>query len=264
MANILGILTAVVLAFATYIAVKNKEKTKEVIDSRVKVENDLSVSKVRYEKATTALTDANNKLTQVKADIVTLDEQAAAQRKVNEELILAQGKKSEEVTASKTKLDELKEKVSALGSIKELGERMTSVASESSKIEQSMEEAKARVANITSETLASSRLVAAKRSDLERVSKGESPADLRTRVRSLYPSWGFVVLADGSNKGVASGSSLNVIRDGQKIGQLLVTSVETSTSSASMVPDSFEEGVTIQAGDEVVPSLAGNAKDTKP
>jgi hypothetical protein len=82
-------------------------------------------------------------------------------------------------------------------------------------------------------------------------SSGQSLATLKTRIRTIYPSWGFVTLASGNNAGVVTNSTLNVVRDGGTIAKLLVTAVEMSTSSASIVPDSMGEEVTLMIGDRV-------------
>ncbi|MFN5868665.1 MAG: hypothetical protein ACK46A_04980, partial [Akkermansiaceae bacterium] len=71
---------------------------------------------------------------------------------------------------------------------------------------------------------------------------------------------GFVTLANGYQSGVTGGSSLDIVRDGAVIGKLMVTTVERSSASASIVPDSLAPDITLRVGDEIVasPSKAGN------
>jgi len=76
---------------------------------------------------------------------------------------------------------------------------------------------------------------------------------LKTRIRSIYPNWGFVTLAAGNNAGVVANSSLDVVRDGETVAKLLVTAVESSSASASIVPDSLAPDVTLSVGDQVIP-----------
>jgi hypothetical protein len=74
---------------------------------------------------------------------------------------------------------------------------------------------------------------------------------LKTRITSIYPNWGFVTLADGMTAGVAGGSPLDIVRDNEVIAKLLVTTVERNSASASIVPDSIADGVTLMIGDRV-------------
>ena len=43
-----------------------------------------------------------------------------------------------------------------------------------------------------------------------------------------------------------------MIRDGETIAKLLVTAVESRSASASIIPDSLAEDVTLMVGDRVV------------
>lgn len=65
-----------------------------------------------------------------------------------------------------------------------------------------------------------------------------------------------MTLASGNNAGVVANSTLEVVRDDQTIAKLLVTAVESTTSSASIVPDSIAADVTLMVGDRVVAAAA--------
>ena len=62
-----------------------------------------------------------------------------------------------------------------------------------------------------------------------------------------------MTLAAGNHAGVVTNSILNVVRNGETIASLLVTAVESSSASASIVPDSLASDVTLMVGDRVVP-----------
>ena len=81
---------------------------------------------------------------------------------------------------------------------------------------------------------------------------GKSDPKLRTHVRNVYRGLGFVTLAGGDNIGIVKDSRLDVIRDGEVIGKLQVTTVEASTAAADIVPDSMPPGGSVVAGDIVV------------
>ncbi len=88
----------------------------------------------------------------------------------------------------------------------------------------------------------------------ETISSGQSLPTLNTRIRSIYPTWGFVTLATGNAGGVVTNSTLDVVRDGSTIAKLLVTSVERNSASASIIPDSIAPDVTLMVGDRVIPA----------
>ncbi|MEO0016885.1 MAG: hypothetical protein RLZZ522_168, partial [Verrucomicrobiota bacterium] len=85
----------------------------------------------------------------------------------------------------------------------------------------------------------------------EMVARRESYC-IKTRINSIYPSWGFVTLGAGTTSGVVSGSTLEVVRGTTPVAKLLVTAVESNTASASIVPDSLAQGTVLMEGDQVV------------
>ena len=77
-----------------------------------------------------------------------------------------------------------------------------------------------------------------------------------TRISSIFPAYGFVTLPVGNSAGVVSGSSLDVVRDGEVVARLRVSSVEAGRSAAEIVPDSLAQDTVLMVGDRVVPSAA--------
>ena len=113
--------------------------------------------------------------------------------------------------------------------------------------------AEAKLSDLNAQNSASGAQVGVAKTKFENFTSGQSLASLQTRIRSIYPNWGFVTLASGNNAGVVANSTLNVVRDGEVIAKLLVTAVESSTASASIVPDSLASDVTLAVGDRVEP-----------
>jgi hypothetical protein len=125
---------------------------------------------------------------------------------------------------------------------------------------QSITAVEAKLANLTAQSSQAESQATTLRTKLEIVGSGQSLPTLNTRIRSIYPSWGFVTLAAGNNEGVTGNSTLNVVRGGETVAQLLVTAVERNSASASIVPDSLAPDVVLMAGDQVV----ATRKDNKP
>jgi len=72
------------------------------------------------------------------------------------------------------------------------------------------------------------------------------------RILAVNPGWNFVVLSIGDRQGLMTNSPLLVMRGGEPIARVRVTSIETSRAIADVIPGSVREGVTVQPGDRVV------------
>ena len=93
---------------------------------------------------------------------------------------------------------------------------------------------------------------------------GNSSISLKTRIRSVYPTWGFVTLNGGDKAGVVLNSTLAVVRDDEVVCKLFVTTVERDSASANIVPDSIDPGVVLMVGDRVVPMETKQPKEVAP
>ena len=260
MVNILGISTAIILAIAALVAVKNKSRLETEILGRATKLQELSVSQAR-------LVTAQETLTQVPIDRAVIDAQATAKTgeqtglKVTieslKEKIEAETKK---VASNKKALDVIRTKSSEVGNVKDLVDKMKAMRADSEEIVIAVSSSEATLANLTSQNTAAQAEADRRKAELDTFTKGESLPSLTTSIRSIFPAWGFVTLADGNNNGVISGSTLDVVRDGQTVARLLVTAVETRSSTASIIPDSLADDVTLMVGDRVLPGT----KDEKP
>ena len=81
---------------------------------------------------------------------------------------------------------------------------------------------------------------------------GSVRAGLQGRVLAVNQGWNFVVLSVGDKQGVIVNAPLLVLRSGEPIARLRITSVEPSTSIADILPGSVRRGTTVQPGDTVV------------
>ena len=253
MAKLFGILTVIALVLSAIIASKNKGE----FESRTAVTESekglLITSQARLKAAEEVLKALPIERAAVDADIGTLTATEAAQQKTNDgvktevEAIIAK------IASNKEKLDVIREKTSKIGDLEELASKMRATNSELEELTQSITASEAKLANLTAQDASAQAQIKKVQGNIERFNSGQSLASLKTRIRSIYPNWGFVTLASGNNAGVVANSTLDVTRDGQTIAKLLVTAVETSSASASIVPDSFAPDVTLMVGDYVVP-----------
>ena len=264
MANVFGILTAIVLALAAFVATKNKAAYETEISQTKEQKDLLTKSQARLKAAKAVLAQLPVDRAAVDEEVVKLSETEAAQQKANDALTKESETKTAKVAANKAQLDDIREKTQKTGDIKELASKMNATNAELERLGQEISSTEAKLANLTAQNTATEAQVKASKEKFENFSKGQSLPTLKTRIRSIYPNWGFVTLAAGNNAGVVTNSTLDVVRDGQTIAQLLVTAVESGTASASIVPDSLVPDVTLMIGDRVVPGQKEAAKPAAP
>jgi multidrug resistance efflux pump len=130
---------------------------------------------------------------------------------------------------------------------------MRATNAELEELTQMIATAEAKLANLTSQNSMAEAQVSEGKRKIEDFNNGRSFPTLMTRIRSIYPNWGFVTLASGNNAGVVTNSTLDVVRGGETVAKLLVTAVESTTSSARIIPDSLLPDATLMVGDMVVP-----------
>jgi hypothetical protein len=77
-------------------------------------------------------------------------------------------------------------------------------------------------------------------------------AGVSGRVLAVNPGWNFVVLSIGDKQGLMTNSPMLVMRGGEPIARVRVTSIQSSRSIADVIPGSVRQGVTVEPGDHVV------------
>ena len=255
MANVFGILTAIVLAIAAFVAYQNKAAYATEITNFLVEKGKLEESQKRLKIAQDHYADTLAKRTGVDEEVVKLWGVESAQKKTNAELTQQIADKTAKSDSNKGKLDEIREKTAKIGDIQELASKMRSINTELEELAQSITGTEAKLANLTAQNNQSEKQADAMKKKFEIISSGQSLPTLKTQIRSIYPTWGFVTLACGNRGGVVTHSTLDVVRDGSTIAKLLVTAVETNSASASIIPDSVAQDVTLMVGDRVIPSV---------
>ena len=260
MANVFGILTAIVLALAAFVAFKNKAAYEASIEQTKTLKENLTRSDVRLTAAQKVLTALPIEISGVDAEVEKLSTAEATQKKANDDLTARVKEKTDKIGANKVQLDDIRAKTEKSGNINELAAKLRATSAELVDLAASIDGATGKLANLTAQNTANDAQVNSAKTKFENFASGQSLPELNTRIRSIYPNWGFVTLAAGNNVGVVTNSTLNVVRNGETIAKLLVTAVETSSASASIVPDSLASDATLMVGDRVV----ATAKTPKP
>lgn len=255
MANVFAILTAIVLALASFVAYKNKAAyEKEISDTKDRIA-ELAKSNDRLNTAKTSLAATIEKRKGVDDEVVAQTTKEFNQQKDNKALTEEVAAKKAEFEPKQKQLDDIKQKTEKLGDLKDLASKMNNFKTEVEELKQLIDTANAKLANLTSQNTQTENQVKSSKDKFEKFASGQSLATLKTRLRTIYPTWGFVTLASGNNAGVVTNSTLEVVRDGATIAKLLVTSVESTTASASIIPDSMAQDTVLMVGDKVIASI---------
>ncbi len=256
MSNTLGILTAIVLALSAFFAWKNKTAYENRIAETQDEKRKLERSTDRFNKAVDDVNTTTKEIEEALAETNRLNGETVTRKDKNQDLTLQVETKTGEVNRNKEKLGEVREMASRMPDQKELANQLRQYRTEFEELGQSITAAEGRLANLTASNNQAQQQSDTIRTRLDTLTAERSLSTLDTRIRSIYPTWGFVTLAAGNNSGVVANSTLNVMRGSEVIGKLLVTAVESSTASASIVPDSLPDDTVLMVGDRVVPATA--------
>ncbi|MEP2775182.1 MAG: hypothetical protein ABJQ29_02210 [Luteolibacter sp.] len=260
MANILGIFTAIFLAVAAFVAVKNKAKFEAEIVERDAQQRNLERSQDRLAGLQADLERLPKERAEIDGQTAVKNEEKDALETDNNSLKEAISSKNSEIESNDTELSEIREKVAKVGDIENLASKMRAMGAEREELSQNITNAEANLANLTARNISTQADAKRRKEELETLTKGQSLPSLSTRIRTIYPTWGFVLLSDGDNAGVNANSTLDVVRGDEVIAKLLVSAVESRAASASIIPDSIADGVTLMVGDRVVASKDTSSK----
>jgi len=289
MVKALGILTAIILALAIFVAYKNKiayEKEIEVTGNETyrakeleigrkadpftpktqfpNIKSELGYNEGRLQRARADYAAALTKRKGVEADNVKLGDEKYAQEKINEGLKTQIATKTAKIAENKAKLDDIRERTSKVGDIKTLAAKMKVLKAEIEELVQNIAANEGKLANLNSENTQTEAHIKSLKEKFETISQNRSLPTMKTHIRSIYPTWGFVTLAAGNDGGVVTGSTLDVMRGDDLVAKLLVTAVERNSASASIIPDSLAQEMVLMVGDRVIPTQRASDRATPP
>ena len=254
MTNILGPITMIVLLLAGYIALQNKNKYQAEIEETNSQKQMLQIQRDRLQKATDDLATTTAKRIETEENNVKLTADEAAQQQKNDEQKALIDSKTREIDVNKQQLNEIREKTAKIGDLRELAGKMRTTKADIDDLAKEIEQTESRLDQLTTDNRTAEERIGGMREMFDIFAKSNSLPSLNARIRSIYPTWGFVTLTSGNDAGVVNNSSLDVVRDGTTIAKLLVTAVERNSASANIIPDSIAADVTLMVGDRVVPS----------
>lgn len=254
MANVFGIITAIILALSGWIAFKNQAAYENTLADTESQKTALTENQKKL-KSKLAVLASKLDQSEIEAEIEQLQSEETAAQKTNDDLKAQAEAMTAKIAANKTKLEGIREKTAKTGDLKALASRIRATSAELEELDQSIAGVEAKLANLAAQNTTAETRIGSAKTKLESYATGQSIASLKTSIRSIYSDWGFVTLTSGNNAGVMANSTLNVVRDDKVVAKLLVTAVESKIASATIVPDSLAAGDTLAIGDQVVAAV---------
>jgi len=256
MANpkILGFLSFVIILISGFIALKNKQAYESEIAQTAIENQNLQISQKRLKDAQDAYAATITQKETVAAEIVKLQGEEADQKKLNQDLKAELDEKTAKVGNLDNIAESLRLNEEKIAKLRQAIVKMTQLKAEIEQLNQEVAEKQSRLDQINSNNASVEKQMASMRGDIDLRKSGRSFPHLKTKIRSVYPTWGFVTLANGDKAGVVVGSALDVVRDGEPVAKLFVSTVERDSASASIVPGSIQQDVVLMTGDQVIPA----------
>jgi hypothetical protein len=153
--------------------------------------------------------------------------------------------------AKTAEADEKEDSIKEFGDVEQVVAELKQLTSDLSQIELDITQGEANRADLEAQLAGVEASLADVRERISWRVSGESNPEAETRIRSVYATLGFVTLAGGDDLGIVKNSTLEVVRDDAVIANLKVTTVESKSAAADIVPDSVVDGESVQVGDTV-------------
>jgi hypothetical protein len=251
MTTTFGVLTFIILCLTAFVSYRNNQRLElEIEDKNTSLTNkDINQKELKLREGILAQLLADIPVIQEETRVA-LEEEAKLKDQ-NAKLKAAVESKTKKIASNDRDYKEMNEKLLLVGEPTGLVDKAKDMKVLSLELDELIKNKEAKLKNLNAENESAADLGSRLKFNLDTIGRGESLPTLKTKIRQIYPNWGFVTLANGYQSGVTGGSSLYIVRDNVVIGKLMVTTVERSSASASIVPESIAQDITLRVGDEV-------------
>lgn len=261
-ARIFTALAILTIIGAAYFGLETEKQVKKLQASFEKQHNDLVATKSALGKTETELKETKETLVTTQDTLVKAE---AKLKEAQDSLVTAEASLKEtqdKLTALEAEVAVLKSTLANLPggtTIEGLGDQLKTLLSEKTRLEGEVAKFTTENAELKSEveTLIVSKTelegtVSKQDGKLKKYEENIMQKGIRGRVMAVNSGWNFVVLNVGDKKGAALNRELVVVRNGQGIGKVKITSVEANQSIADIIPRSMIKGMTVEPGDTVI------------
>ncbi len=260
MAKILLVISIVITLLTAGLGYMTKTKVADLQTNLSKAKDDLQVAKNTAETAKKDLSKAKEELTAANKAADEAKQKLTAAETERDEAKKKADQLNQDIEQRNTQIAELNKQLEGMKNptvvdpvanpqVVELEEKLKRAVAERDELKAVQDTLNNRVRE------ADERLQTAQAA-VRRYESGVTRQGLTGRILAVNQGWNFVVLDVGDRQGAAVNAPLLVLRGGEPIARLKITSVEPSTSIADVIPGSAARGSMVQPGDRVV--FAGN------
>ncbi|HCQ78752.1 MAG TPA: hypothetical protein DIV46_02145 [Verrucomicrobiales bacterium] len=253
MVNTLGILTAIVLAFSAFVALKNKELFEKAVSDTAKQAIDKETNTNTYNGLIEDIKGLEAIREKAEASRDGLRAEVGKQTEANGAVESQIKTKETELASTKAEVADAQGKLKELGDLEELAPKIERLQASIAELKEQVATLNAEIERLSGEKSSTSQVLVAAKTKQSQITSGQSFPTMKTTIRSIDRRLGIVTLAAGIRSGVIGGSRVAVIRAGEKIAELNVKAVSANLATADVVQSSLQEGVDIAPGDIVIP-----------
>jgi seryl-tRNA synthetase len=139
-----------------------------------------------------------------------------------------------------------------LGEIENLKTQLAEAQQKQVENETKLKEAETLVATLSDKVRVTEDSLKVLQEEKAKRERGFIAKGLEGQVLAVNQGWNFVVLSIGDRQGLLPNAQMVVLRNGEMIAKLKVTSVEKGTSIADIVPGTTSRGARVMPGDRVI------------
>ena len=259
-----GSLTALVLAISLWIGFKNQSEYKKQIAERQKKEKnytrEVGILKKRTETWEDTIVAKDKLLASNETLTGEIGELESKIDSIKSEIAFKESQKKE----LEFEVAEATEVMNKVGGVRALVPKIKGLRSDIAQLTDEIEQGNASLSNLKQSKMDTESSIAVNEARVEFETSGKSQPTLDTTIKTVYSSWGFVTLNGGDIQGVVPGSTLVVVRGGEVVAKLKVTTVEPNRAAADILRESVGDDVYLRAGDKVVAEATAEVKSSEP
>lgn len=261
MAKILLVISIVITLLTAGLGYMTKTKVADLQTNLSKTKDDLQVAKNNVETAKKDLSKAKEELTAANKAADEAKQKLTAAETERDEAKKKADQLNQDIEQRNTQIAELNKQLEgmknpAVGADEATSPKVVELEEKLKRAVAERDELKAVQDTLNNRVREADERLQTAQAAVRRYETGIVRQGLTGRVLAVNQGWNFVVLDVGDRQGAAVNAPLLVLRGGQPIARLKITSVEPSTSIADVIPGSAARGETVQPGDRVV--FAGN------
>ncbi|HET6408653.1 MAG TPA: hypothetical protein VFG14_12285 [Chthoniobacteraceae bacterium] len=254
------LIASILLGFGTaFLGYKTKQQADELQGKLKSTSASLNQTRTKLTSAEKELGETKKRLDDTTATLKQKEEEVvnakAAAEKAKADYATAQAAVDEankKIQAAEAAVEELKKTFPQGVDMATLPQTLGQLQTDIAKFKTERDEAVAVAESLKARSDELTASVETKDRTIQEYKTGYVRQGLSGKVVAYNPGWNFVVLNIGDKAGLKAGVQMVVLRGGNMVGKLKVTSVEPNTAIADVLPGTLARGDSVQPGDSVV------------